>query len=373
MNKEIGALISLQPNASKIVIKLGLDKYLLAKGMEDEAFRIYDMNGKKQMDIPTDLKKYGAGRILYHRADLHDSLKQAATSADERGRVVQIITSSRVVDVDCEKGLVKLESGQTFQGDLVIGADGIHSAVRKALFGERVSEPKPTGLSAYRLLLETATLEKCAAFTSVINPRQPVTTMVLGHDRRIIMGPGRDGDLYGVVALVPDEFMHEKSSTQSWTSAGSKEKLLESFSEFPSWIKELLNVSQEAPGLWQLRDIDPLDNWVRGRTILIGDAAHAMLPTQGQGASQSFEDAEALKAFLANLPLTYSLEQLSKCLQEVFETRHARASLIQTYSRQQARPATEKGSVRIKLNPTEFLDYNCRYEGAKAWKQAQVV
>jgi salicylate hydroxylase len=241
------------------------------------------------------------------------------------------------------------------------------------LLGEHVSEPKPTGLSAYRLLLKTEELEKCAAFTSVLNPREPVTTMVMGHDRRIVMGPGRGGDLYGVVAIIPDEFMHEQSSTQSWTSAGSKEKLLESFSEFPTWIKEILKVSKEDPVLYQLRDIDTLNTWVRGRTILIGDAAHAMLPTQGQGASQSFEDAEALQAFLPDLPSTYSPEQLSKCLQEVFDTRHQRASLIQTYSRQQARPATDKGSVRIKLNPAEFLEYNCKYEGAKAWQQTQVV
>jgi len=60
--------------------------------------------------------------------------------------------------------------------------------------------------------------------------------------------------------------------------------------------------------LWQLRDIEPLQTWVKGRTILIGDAAHAMLPLQGQGASQGFEDAEALQA-LFFLPTSRTTQQ----------------------------------------------------------------
>lgn len=66
--------------------------------------------------------------------------------------------------------------------------------------------------------------------------------------------------------------------------------LLEKFKEFPDWCKRLFKHSPEL-GLWQLRDLDPLDTWTNGRAIIIGDASHAMLPTQGQGASQSIEDA----------------------------------------------------------------------------------
>jgi salicylate hydroxylase len=68
------------------------------------------------------------------------------------------------------------------------------------------------------------------------------------------------------------------------------DSLLESFKEFPDWCKRLFKHAPEL-GLWQLRDLDPLETWHRGRVILIGDASHGMLPTQGQGASQSIEDA----------------------------------------------------------------------------------
>jgi salicylate hydroxylase len=324
------------------------------------------------MEFLTDNAKYGAQRMVYHRVDLHEALKEAAIATNGNGNPVEIVPASRVAAVNCEDGIVSLKNGDTYKGDLVIGADGIHSVVRTAVVGEDAPLPKPTGVSAYRLLLEVSNLEKSSAFTSIINPRDPVTTMVIGHDRRIIMGPGRSGTIFGVVALVPDEHMHEKSSTGSWTSDGSLQKLVESFAEFPPWIKELLTISTDAPALYQLRDIDPLKTWIRGRTILIGDAAHAMLPTQGQGASQSFEDAEALQAFLGDLPVGFSQEKLSHALQEVFETRYARTSLIQAYSRQQAGSATKKGSTEIKLNPAEFMDYNCRYGGAKDWRRQQI-
>lgn len=370
MNREIGALLSLQPNASKIATSLGLDSFLVSKGpINDQAFRIYNLEGKKQMEIRSELSKYGAERVIYHRVDLHDALKQACTSLDGPGKPVQIIPSSRAISCDPEKGIVNIENGKSYQGDLVIGADGIHSILREAVIGDNVSKPKPTGLSAYRLLLETSELEKLTEFTSVIDPRDPATTMIIGHDRRIIMGPGRNGSLYGVVALVPDEYMHETTNTKSWTSEGDITKLLESYSEFPAWTKELLQLSKEAPALYQLRDIDPLKTWVRGRTILIGDAAHAMLPTQGQGASQSFEDAEALQAFLVDITSKTPEAELYHALQEVFETRYARASLIQAYSRQQAKAGTDKDNLVVKLNPGQFLDYNCKYDGAKKWRQ----
>jgi FAD binding domain len=107
------------------------------------------------------------------------------------------------------------------------------------------------------------------------------------------------------------EFMHEDSSKSSWTTAGSMTDLLESFKEFPEYIKQIFRASPSL-GLWQLRDLvrllmgvsngqEPLSTWVKGQTILIGDAAHPMLPTQGQGASQSIEDAEALAAFFENI------------------------------------------------------------------------
>jgi salicylate hydroxylase len=94
-------------------------------------------------------------------------------------------------------------------------------------------------------------------------------------------------------------------------------------------------------------------------------------PLSGQGASQSIEDAEALAAFFSSVTAKPTHPEVNFALQQVFESRYKRASLIQAYSRQQAKPATEKGSVRVTLNPAEFLDYNCKYEGAVKWLDQQ--
>ena len=94
---------------------------------------------------------------------------------------------------------------------------------------------------------------------------------------------------------------------------------------------------------------DPLEKWHNGRLILIGDAAHAMLPTQGQGASQTIEDAEALGAFFQGVSSNTKADEITGILQEIYDTRHARASLVQRYSRDAAKPATAKGSNEVTM------------------------
>lgn len=147
--------------------------------------------------------------------------------------------------------------------------------------------------------------------------------------------------------------------------------MLETFREFPDWVTQLFALAEEDRiGLWQLRDLDPLPTWREGRVILIGDAAHAMLPTQGQGASQSVEDAEALGAFFARVEGKPTEEEVRRGLEDVVKCRYERATLVQGYSRQAARWATtEQG--RVTMRPDEFMDYNCGYKGALEWQKRQ--
>ncbi|RMJ16516.1 hypothetical protein CDV36_003826 [Fusarium kuroshium] len=366
MLREVGALLSLQPNASKIISKWNLDSFLQrTEPLVDRGFRIFDADGKCVRELAFETSDYDADRILYHRQDLQAALGDAATSEHLPGKPAEIRTACQVVGIDCEDGIVTLESGEVIHGDVIIGADGIHSVVRTAVLGEEKGA-LPTGTSAYRMLIPIEKLEGASTPEKLLNSHDPYTTMIMGHDRRVIMGPGRGGKLYGIVALVPDEKLCEKSS-DSWVSPGSIEKLLEAYSDFPAWLHDIFRASPDI-ALWQLRDIDPLPRWVRGRTILIGDAAHAMLPTQGQGASQSIEDAEALQAFLADVQ---SRDKVEAALKRVFDVRYERASLIQKFSREQAKPATDGASREVKLDPAQFLKYNCDYEGALDWEDRQ--
>ncbi|EPS31051.1 hypothetical protein POX_b01963 [Penicillium oxalicum] len=373
LNKEIGALISLQPNASRIVESTwSLKKELVAaRSMVDEGFRVYNTDGVLVNSVPlSTTAEYGAERLCFHRRDFHDQLKEAAISTEREGEPVTVRTASRVVDCDPVTGSVTLEDGEVVTADFVVAADGIHSVIRKHVLQEEPS-PLPTGHSAYRLMIPSETLEKEEPdFCSKINPRAPYTSMMVAHNCRLVMGPGRQGEVFGIVALVPDEQMNEDpSAKQSWVAEGNLQKMLDTFSEFPQWMTSTFKHSSDL-GLWQLRDLDPLKTWHRGRVLLIGDAAHAMLPTQGQGASQAIEDAEALGAFFEGITEPPSAEALSQILDDIFQTRYSRVSLIQAYSRDAAKPAAEKKTVT--LRPDQFMKFNCMYKGAKAWSNQQI-
>lgn len=354
LNTEIGATISLQPNATRILQQTWklADVLEQANGMVDQGFRIYNIDGTLVNEIRFQGKSgYGADRIVWHRQDLHQYLKRAATDKERLGTPAFVRTSSRVTHCDCEKGEITLESGETLNADLVVGADGIHSGLRTCVLGKEV-KAVPTGSSAYRLMMPSQVLEqRVPHFTTKINPRESFTSMIMAHDCRMIMGPARQGELYSIVGLVPDENMNEDpNSAQSWVTKGDLNKMLDTYAAFPEWTKDMFRQAQSI-GLWQLRDIDPLETWTKGRVILIGDAAHAMLPTQGQGASQAIEDAEALGAFLTEVDTSSppSQDHIESILRQVFECRYDRASLIQKFSRQAARPATEKGSNEITM------------------------
>jgi salicylate hydroxylase len=256
---------------------------------------------------------------------------------------------------------------------LIIGADGIKSVIRDSVLGTKVPALR-TGHSAYRMILPVdKLLTECKAFCNVVDPRAAYTTMVMAHNRRMIMGPARNGSVYSIVAMVPDEDMNEDSTNTSWTTPGDISKMKETFADFPEWARGPLScVNDGEVGLWQLRDIDPLPTWTKGSVVLVGDAAHAMLPTQGQGASQAIEDAEAVGAFYADIDIDKDRsEQIKATNENIFQCRYGRATTIQQYSRQTAKPATEEGSAKIKMSPSDFMDYNCNYGGALEWARRQ--
>ncbi|PVH82699.1 FAD/NAD(P)-binding domain-containing protein [Cadophora sp. DSE1049] len=371
LNREIGATISLQPNASKFVEKeWNLSSALRSKGsMVDQAFRICSTDGTEHKRIDLTAKsEYGGDRMLYHRQDLHEVLKSAATSEDSEGLPVDILVKSRVVKCDCDDGSVQLEDGSVLDGfDLIVAADGIRSNIRRFVVGEEVGSLR-TGQAAYRMMIAASKVEDDEDICKFLDPREAVTTMVMGHQNRLIMGPARNGEVYSIVAMVPD--ISDPATETSWTTEGNLDDLLEAFKEFPDWCKRLFRHAPEL-GLWQLRDLDPLKTWTKGKVILIGDAAHAMLPTQGQGASQAIEDAEAIGTFFKDVHGKPSELTIWSRLKLIDETRRPRATQIQLLSRESAKPATEKGDKKIKISPDQYMDYCYTYNGARAWREQQ--
>lgn len=356
--REIGAAISLQPNASKILSRTwnlspAAPDAPPCPHIVDRGFRIYSTDGALVNEIPiTTNPSYGADRIIYHRRDLHALLLHAATTPSRPHAPASIRLATRVTAADPHAGTVTLATGATLAADLVVAADGIRSALRGAVLGADVAAV-PTGLAAYRFVVPVRRL-RGSAFAAKIDPGAPFTSMVMGWDRRLVMGPCRtvegedaSGD-YAVVALVPDGCVAEDAGGSSWTSEGSVEALREAYKDFPGWVTGMFELAGPV-GLWQLRDLEPLERWRRGRVVLVGDAAHAMLPTQGQGASQSVEDAEALGAMFEDVDGWVAGEEVERRLDEVVKCRYERATLIQAYSRQAARPATNGKNSKVTL------------------------
>ena len=337
----------------------------------DTGFRIYNVDGEGVKTILFDTDPAASSRVFYHR----DSFKEAPTTDDGLTPPVRIQVASKVASRDPEADTLTLENGKKLAGDLIVGADGIHSVLRQYLLDKdedhsHYYHPKPTGVSAYRILLPVhIILSKLANIKNYFDPTVAMTHLVLGHEQRVVMGPARQGSIFGITALVSDENMHEPTlHTRSWTSTASMPKLLESFSSFLIWLQDLFSlagrpedgttgesdsdkeagISAPDMALWQLRDVNPLPRWYRGRLVLAGDAAHAMLPTQGQGASQSLEDAEALGDFFNDIILqaegsvtssdvssdySLSVDDVESCAKRYVNCRYERASLIQGYSR----------------------------------------
>ncbi|KAL2289239.1 hypothetical protein FJTKL_02258 [Diaporthe vaccinii] len=159
------------------------------------------------------------------------------------------------------------------------------------------------------------------------------------------MYPCREYELMNIAFAVPDGSLRDPDQLQySWNAAGNKEDMVEALCGFPEWLQRMSRCASRV-NLFQLRDQEPLPTYVKGRTVLIGDAAHAMVPYQGQGANQAFEDAEGLNAVLADVT---ERDQIPGLLRIGDSVRRPRASEVQKASRSsQTKIASKEASEAV--------------------------
>ena len=232
----------------------------------------------------------------------------AASDPNRDGPPAIIKVSSRVVACDCDAGIVKLESGVELQGDLVVGADGIHSTTRQYVLGEKIT-PKPTGLSAYRLMVPSSTLEENAAeFCRNIKPREPFTSMIMAHSCRLIMGPAREGEdpLFrpqrtpDEAKIVPAELFQEILESSRFFSPAERRVHQQMFS--------LHDLSDDRTLNWHLRIRLPHFSHIMRQIhcgdcsiLAMGDAAHGLPIVGSQGAEYALKDAKSLAEAINDL------------------------------------------------------------------------
>ncbi|HEX5201230.1 MAG TPA: FAD-dependent monooxygenase [Actinoplanes sp.] len=280
---EVGAGVQVSPNASRILHHLGLAGELARVGVRPLALhqRRWD-DGRTLLRTPLGEPledRFGFPHYQAHRADLLAVL--AAAVPAER-----IHLGHRLTGFQEDRGRVRLRFAgrDDAEVDVLVGADGIHSDVREALFGPE--QARFTGCIAYRGLV----------------PAERLCHLDIEVTAQVFMGPGRHFVNYYVsgkrlmnfVAIVEQDSW----ARESWTDRGEVADALTAFAGWHPQVQGMLSAVDET-FVWALFDRPPLAHWSRGRVTLLGDACHAMLPFMAQGAAQAIEDGATLAACLA--------------------------------------------------------------------------
>jgi salicylate hydroxylase len=306
---EIGAGVLLLPNGLRQLERIGLGRALAAVGAKiGDSSSYYRADGTVVGPIVTTDSTGWNGVYGMHRADLLNAL--ATKLPPETIRVghrcvgfVQTANSARL----------HFAHGDSFEADIIIAADGIPSILQKYVV-ERAS-PEYSGVRAYRGLISREKL-----------PGWPESDHMvwMGTGKHFIAYPVRGGRLLNYVGFVPTK----DETIESWSAAGDVDELVASFDGWDPRIVRLLG-TVETCYWWGLYDRRPLSSWTSGRLVLMGDAAHPMLPHLGQGANQAIEDGVALAVLLAGR----DPDQVPYLLQQYEKFRRARTDAIQAEAR----------------------------------------
>ncbi|KAK4891432.1 hypothetical protein LTR27_009927 [Elasticomyces elasticus] len=360
--QETGAAIHLASNANGLLRRLGLDAEAIG-GVECVGVIEYiPQTGavKYQVDTAKMGKMWQHPWHLVHRAHLHTALKELATGSEGKGQAAKLHVASRVQTVDAKNCTITLEDGSTVQGDVVVGADGVHSRARTSIPGGD-KHPFDSGKSAFRFLLPTDVLSSDPQTAEFIS-KTGYLTMWIAEDRRLIMYPCVNNTMMNFVAIHPSKESEADITGAGWQETGSKARMLEIYKSFAPSIRAILEKADESKlKVWQLLDMEQMPSFIHEKLAVIGDAAHPFLPHQGQGGGQAIEDGVALAAVL---PMGTTPADVKERLQIFEECRYERAHKIQSFTRTAGMDTAELAAKGEKLDMMVYMAYNF---GHDAW------
>ena len=301
----VGAGIIMNPNAMRVLERNGLAQALRAQSWPYLQRETCDRRGRT-LALRDYRPLYDAGKLargaLVHRAHLHDVLFGGVPQG-----VVRF--SAQVKDIRLSSGKVEVttEGGETFAADLLVGADGIHSSVRRHLFGEIA--PAYMGYRSHRLVVDNIAGVECF-------------TELLGKGQRIGLVPIAPGRIY-----IWTTFNSPREGAAPLRSADDFRAMFAQFTD-PRVVKLFSQI--RSPEQVITTDVEELrhEPWGKGRAVLLGDAVHAMTPNIGQGAGMAMEDAAVLAEELA------SSADIEKALASYARRRKPRVDTVVRVSRE---------------------------------------
>ncbi len=342
--EELGAGISLWANGTRLFEEMGIADRMAEESCETEAAYFRNEDGSVaalQLLARENWYRKAYGHPYY--GALRTDLQAAMLEVTGRDNIRLGKQLSRIDDSGSEATL-HWADGTVDTADLVVGADGIKSVVRHAVDGS--ARPIFTGNSAFRGLAKTSELD--------LVPEPRSFTDWMGDGKHVLNLPvGQDFEYTTIVVFMdgPEKWEHD-----AWRIACNPAEILDQFKGWAPAVTQLLehvNLSER----WGLFQVSLMDSWHKGRTVLIGDAAHGMLPHHGQGAISSFEDAITLAHILNDESVSTMDEKLAIYERE----RKTRCELIQRSSRElnaclhlPAGPKRDKRSEVLNHLPEHF-------------------
>lgn len=296
--KPLGLGINLMPHAIRVLAELGLGDRLAEVAVEAREFAFFTSNGQHIYSEPTGLHAgHAYPHFSIHRGDFHRILHAAFL---ERVGVERLHVGHRLSAFDQDEGAVTAifvgPDGQEVAGatgDVLIGADGFHSAVRGQLYPDQ-NAPVFHGINMWRGVTRHKPFLSGASATRI---------GALNRTGKLVVYPMRgdiDGEGTQLVNWVA-EILTDEASPTDWSAPGRLEDFIHHFEGWKfDWLDcEALIRDADSILSYPMVDRDPLDRWTFGRVTLLGDAAHPMYPRGGNGAAQAILDGEALAQHLA--------------------------------------------------------------------------
>jgi salicylate hydroxylase len=315
--REVGAGVAISPNAVKVLHRLGLAQALQSVGVVSDSMDSRDwQTGALLGRVPladAAVKRWGAPFYHLHRAHLHDALRAALGDK-------HITLGARCVAVAQHGTTVELRfaDGCEAEGELLIGADGIHSVVRDYVAGP--DRPIWSRQISWRGVAPAVVGREAGLEVRHHSFWGPRTIFVCFY-----VSAGRLVNWVGNTQS--DDDWHE----ESWSARGDRDEVLRLFAGWHPEVRALIAGTDQV-FKWALFDRPPLETWTRGQVTLLGDAAHPMLPYMAQGASQSIEDAFVLAHCLAA-----DRDHPQRAIEAYAAHRRERTAAVQAASREASR------------------------------------
>jgi len=311
--EEVGAGLQLGPNAMRVLDTLGIGEKVAAAGQRPAAITLRDGRSAREiLKVPLGdaaRRRWGAAYVTLHRADLVAILAEALERA-QPGALSLGVTLAQI-DNRADGVSITTAAGEALSADLLIGADGVRSAVRAHLFGPET--PRFTGHVAWRALVPIDPADPAAPPPGVgawLGPRRHAVTYRIRPD------------LVNLVAVTEQADWRK----EGWNLPGDAERLRADFAGWSALGPLLSRV--ERPLRWALFDRKPMRAWHHNRAVLIGDACHPMLPFLAQGAAMGIEDGFSLAELLPLEPPV-----IEPALARFFALRQPRTARIQAMAR----------------------------------------